>query len=173
MSDTEVIGLTEESKLTESIIELPKKEHRDILVKLKIPALAEIETAKSIEDESNESIIKFKQELDEAVNHSIEVLDKIKQEDFSKDPDFLELQILETEQNLEEISKALWVKLELTDYEDPEDYYSMIKTAKAIFNKDLKDLMEKEKEIKSQNLNEELKELYENKFNIEDKLLIL
>ena len=173
MSETEVIDLTEESKLTESIIKLPKKEHRDILVKLKIPALAEIETAKSIEDESNESIIKFKQELDEAMNHSIEVLDKIKERDFSIDPDFLEPQIMETEQNLEEISKALWVKLELTDYEDPKDYYSMIKTAKAVFNSDLKDLTEKEKEIKSQNLSEELKELYENKFNIEDKLLAL
>ena len=173
MSDTEVIDLTEESKLTESIIELPKKEHKDILVKLKIPALAEIETAKSIKDESNESKNKFKQELEEVMNHSIEVLDKIKQGDFSKDPDFLELQILETEQNLEQISKALWVKLELTNYEDPKDYYSMIKTAKAVFSSDLKDLMEKEKEIKSQNLNEELKELYENKFNIEDKLLAL
>ena len=29
------------------------------------------------------------------------------------------------------------------------------------------------KEIKSQNLSEELKELYDNKFNIEDKLLAL
>ena len=173
MSDTEIIDFNEETKITKSIIEQQKREHIDILTKLKIPALAEIETAKSIEDESNEFKNKFKQELDEAVNHSIEVLDKIKQKDFSRDPDFLELQILESEQNLEEISKALWVKLELTDYEDPEDYYSMIKAAKAVFSRDMKDLIEKEKDIKSQNLSEELKELYDNKFNIEDKLLAL
>ena len=65
MPDTEVIDLIEESKQTDSIIELPKKEHRDILAKLKISVLAEIETTKSIEGESNESKNKLKQELEE------------------------------------------------------------------------------------------------------------
>ena len=60
MSDTEIIDFNEESKQTDSIIEQPKREHRNILTKLGIPALAEIGTAKSIEDESCESIIKFK-----------------------------------------------------------------------------------------------------------------
>ena len=170
MSETEIIDFNEETKQTESIIEQPKREHTDILTKLKIPALAEIETAKSIEDESK---IKFKQELDEAVNHSIEVLDKIKQKDFSRDPDFLGPQIEKAEQKLDEVSKDLWVKLELTDYEDPEDYYSMIKTAKAVFSSDLKDLLEKEKAIKSKELSNEQTELYFKKVNIEEKLLEL
>ena len=105
------------------------------------------------------------------MNHSIEVLDSIKQEKFSRDPDFLELQIEEAEQKLDEVSKDLWIKLELTDYEDPEDYYSMIKTAKAVFSSNLKELTEKEKEIKSKELNNEQKELYFNKINIEEKIL--
>ena len=168
MSETEIIDFNEETKLTESIIEQPKSEHKDILVKLKIPALVEIKIAKSIEDKS---IIKFKQELDEAVIYSIEVLNSIEYEDFSRDPDFLELQIKEAEEKLDELSKDLWVKLELTDYEDPEDYYSMIKTAKAVFSSSLEDLIEKEKAIKSKGPSYEQKELYFNKVNIEAKLL--
>ena len=168
MSDTEVIDFNEESKLRESIIEQPKREHTDIFIKLQIPALAEIGIAKS-----NEPKNKFKQELDEVMNHFIEVLEKIKQKDFSRDPDFLESQIMETEQKLEELSKDFWVKLELTDYEDPKDYYSMIKTAKAVFSKDLKDLIKKEKAIKSKELNNEQTELSFNKVNIEEKLLEL
>ena len=102
------------------------------MTKLKIPALIEIEIDKPIEDESNES--KLKQEFDEAINYSIRVLDSIKQEDFSKDPDFHELQIKQAKQKLNDVSKDLFAKLELTDYEDPEDYYSMIKTANAVFS---------------------------------------
>ena len=104
------------------------------MTKLKIPALIEIEIDKSIEDKSCESKNKFKQEFDEAVNHSIRVLDLIKQEDFSKYPDFLELQIKQVKQKLNDVFKDLFAKLELTDYEDPEDNYSMIKTANAVFS---------------------------------------
>ena len=173
MSDTESIDLNEEPKQTDSIIKQQEKEQRDILAELEIPALVEIKSTKSILDELNESKNIFKNELDETVNHSIEILDSIKQENFSRDPDFLEPQINEAKQKLDELSKNLWVKLELTDYENPEDYYLMIKTAKAILRRDLDILIKKAMVFECQNMNEEIKELHDNKFIIQDKLFAL
>ena len=102
-----------------------------------------------------------------------EVLESIKLNEFSRDLDFLELQIKSVEKKLEEISKDLWVKLELTDYEDPADYYEMIKTAKSAFSRDLNHLIQEEKAIKSKEICDDLKDLCVNKVNIEVKLIDL
>ena len=173
MSDTETINFDEESKLRDSVAKSKVKEHKDILVKLEVPALVDIEISQTPGEDASESKNKFKQQLDEVVIDAQEVLESIKSEDFSRDPDFLGPQIVEAEKKLEEISKDLWTKLELTDYEDPADYYEVIKTAKSVFSRDLKLLIQEEKAIKSKEISDDLKNLYINKANIEEKLLEL
>ena len=171
MSDTESINFDEESKLRGSVVESQRKEHKDILAKLEIPALVDIEIDQKSRGDASKSKNEFKQQLDEVACAAQGVLESIKSEDFSWDPDFLGPQIKEVEKKLEEISNDLWTKLELTDYEDPADYYEMIKTAKSVFSRDLKYLIQEEKAIKSKEISDDLKDLYINKANIEEKLL--
>ena len=173
MSDTETINFNEESKLRGSVVEPQRKEHKDILAKLEIPALVDVEIAQTSGGDVSESKIKFKQQLDEVASDAQEVIDSLKSDYFSPDPDFLEPQIIEAEKKLEDVSKDLWVKLELTDYKDPANYYEMIKTTKSIFRKSLKRLIQEEKIIKSKELSDDLKDLYISKANIEDKLIEL
>ena len=170
MSDSERVELSEETKHSKLYLDTYNKVHWDILKKLKIPTVAKIEIAEIVEENTIKSKNKFKLKLNKEVNSALKIIDSIKQEEFSKDPDFLKLQIEAVEEKLDQISKELWIKLELTDYEEPPDYFSMIKSAKAVFNRDLKDLLEKEKAFNSQEFSEEVNELYINKINLEEKL---
>ena len=134
MSDTEIINFDEESKLRDSAVKSHSKEHKGILGKLKIPALVDIHTSQTPGEDASESKNKFKQQLDEVVSDALNAIESIKLDDFSRDPDFLEPQIKEAESKVDEVCKDLWIKLELEEYEDPADYYEMIKTAKSIFS---------------------------------------
>ena len=173
MSDSEPIELSEDSKQSNLDHKLKDKVQRYISEELKIPAVSQIQITEIFGGDASKSKNKFKQELDKEVENAMKIIDSIKQEDFSKDPDFLKLQIEAVEEKLDQVSKALWVKLELTDNEEPPDYFSMIKSAKAVFNRDLKDLLEKEKAFNSQEFSEEVNELYINKINLEEKLVDL
>ena len=168
MSNSEPIELSEDSKQSDH--KLPDQVQRYILEELKIPAVTKIEIAEIFGGDVSKSKNKFKQELDKEVDNALKIIDSIKQEDFSRDPDFLKLQIEAVEEKLDQISKALWFKLKLTDYEEPPDYFSMIKSANTVLNRDLKDLVEKEKAVNSQEFSEEVNELYINKINLEEKL---
>ena len=170
MSDSEPIELSEDSKQSSLDLKLKDKVQRYISEELKIPVVAQIQITEIVGGDASKSKNKFKQELDIEVENAMKIIDSIKQEDFSKDPDFLKLQIEAVEEKLYQVSKALWVKLELTDYEEPPDYFSMIKSAKAVFNRDLKELVVKEKVVNSQEFSEEFNELYINKIILEGKL---
>ena len=171
MSDTEFINFDGPTRHRGSVITSQRKEHKDILAKLEIPDLVDFEIAQALRTGASESKNEILEQLDEAACSAQGFLESIKPDDFSRDPDFLGPQIVEAEKKLEEVSKDLWVKLELTGYEDPANYYEMIKTAESVFRRDLRHLIKKEKIIKSKELSDELKELYVNKANIEEKLL--
>ena len=171
MSDTEFINFDGPTRHRGSVITSQRKEHKDILAKLEIPDLVDFEIAQALRTGASESTNEILEQLDEAACSAQGFLESIKSDNFSRDPDFLGPQIVEAEKKLEEVSKDLWVKLELTGYEDPANYYEMIKTAESVFRRDLRHLIKKEKAIKSKELSNDLKELYVNKANIEEKLL--
>ena len=171
MSDTLVVRFNEESKQSDLNSNAEEDEDDDILDKLGIPALSEIDTAQKDGNDEGESKNKLKRSLNKVFKEALEVIKSIKNKEFSRDPDFLELQIMKAEKKLNEFSKVIWEKLDLTCYKDPSDYYTMIRMAKGVFSRDLKDLMEKEKNIKNHELSKDIFELYTEKFITEGKLI--
>ena len=83
MSDTEIINYDEESKFIDSVIEPQRKEHKDILAKLEIPTLIDIEIAQASGGDASNSKNKFKQQLDELVSDALNTIESIKPDEFS------------------------------------------------------------------------------------------